>query len=175
VVEEEVTRKGLRRRIPAIVAVVVALALGAAVGVYVEHDKAKDESNEASPVSTTSTWFGDQTKAACPGIQQWNTALGKAVYVVLVKGQSWESTRTALLPLMVQIESAYSRLLPDANAAGGAELQFLLASAVRSRSLIQQSASAEAYFSQNTPPQESARLKADFDVMLKAASSCSTG
>jgi hypothetical protein len=162
-----------------IVGVVVALVLGAGVGAFAEHKRALDKSNAVDAPSaskpstpTASPWFA-ATSTACPGIQQWYSGLGKAVYLVISKHGAWPSTQQAIVPPMKEMETGYSALLPQANAAGKLELQFLLTSAQGSREALQQSPSEAAFFQSLGSGGQTARLQADFAIMLQAVKSCS--
>jgi hypothetical protein len=165
----------------AIVAVTIALVLGAGVGVLVEHQRALDKSNAkpiAQTAATTTTteaplpdWFGSRASEACPALAWWNGTFGRAVYIMLPQKKPWASKRTALLPLVDVREAAYRSLLPLANADGKKELEFLLTSLGRARGFLRLSSSADGFFD-SLKTLDFGRLSRDIGVIYRTAQGC---
>jgi hypothetical protein len=160
-----------------IVAVTVALVLGLGAGGLVEHQRALNESNRKAPapipmtVPKASAWFGSKAAAACPALQEWYQALGTSIYFVLAKGPPWEKIRAALVRQNGIGQAAIRSLIPLANSAGKAEIEFVLASLSNSNDVTKKASSSAALLKSQSGL-FSERLGRDVRILLQDAQSC---
>jgi hypothetical protein len=133
-----------KKTLQAIVALVVAFALGGAAGGLVEHQRLKNQSNKktAAPPTTASKakgaaalWFPKPITAACPEIVKWKTA-ANAAFVALVAKTPWTTTQSVLETQSAATTAALTALLPHSTKQGHNGLNFLLRHATKNATAL---------------------------------------
>ncbi len=134
-----------------IVAVVVALLVGAGAGALGEHQRLKDDSNKKSTSTTakkkTTTTkkgtsntavadlFGSKTTQACPALKNWNAA-AVASYTALYQKAPWATTKVKVTAELDAMTAAFVAMKPYANAAGKTELATQIAYQAKARTAL---------------------------------------
>ena len=137
-----------------IVAVVVALLVGAGAGVLGEHQRLKDDSNKKSTSSskkTTTTkkgtsktttkkpavadFFGSKTTQACPALKDWNVA-AVASYTALYEKVPWATTKVKLSGELDAMTTAFVAMEGYANATGKTALAAQIAYQSKSKTAL---------------------------------------
>jgi hypothetical protein len=162
-----------------VLAVIVALVLGAAVGSVAEHKRLQNKtkaqatlpaaSTTTTPISTID-WFGNNATAACPGLLKWYGAVG-AIASAMKRKVPWAATRAKFRQEVGISQAAFRSLIPLVNPAGKVELAFLATSLDRTNALLNGSASQTAFLAAQKAA-TSAQVIHDTGVVLLAAKSC---
>jgi hypothetical protein len=146
-----------------IVAVVVAFVVGIGAGGIAEHQRLKNKSNKSASASksktktttkattkttakpvTTADWFGTHGAQACPALKRVDAA-GTAAFKAIYSSAPLDSRRTILAASAGTIGTAYTSLVPLANAPGKPMLQFLANYQGRLKTAAQAAPSLTAY------------------------------
>jgi hypothetical protein len=168
-----------KKTLQAIIALVVAFALGAAAGGLVEHQRLKDQSNKkaAAPPTTTSKgkaaaarWFTAPTTAACPEIVKWKSAVTTA-YVALFKKTPWSTTQSTLETQSAAETAALKALLPHSNKRGHKGLNVLIGYQTKSVTALK-AAKTEADYLKAVKPASTLPVKNGNKVMTVADTAC---
>ena len=115
-----------------VLAVVVALVVGAGAGAYGEHLHVKHSSTTKKTATATTTkaghvptnLFGAKAKTACPGLKAVS-ASQVAAYKAIYTKTAWKTTSAALVKQYGTTAKAYTALMPFATPAGKPTLRFL--------------------------------------------------
>lgn len=162
-----------------VVAVVVALFIGAGAGALGEHQRLKHDSNTKSSSSKTTTalapvadWFGTGRPAACPALKSWNTAV-VASYLALYQKVPWATTKVKLITDLDAGTAAFVAMERYANAAGKTELAAQIAYQAKAKTALVAAPSSAEYL-KATKLLNTAKVKQGRAVMSAAAKKCGT-
>jgi hypothetical protein len=168
-----------------ILAVVVALVVGAGGGALAEHQRLKNESNKPSASSkdhttgtagTTSTTtpiaqlFGSNQTAACPTLTKWYGALSEEPFQLSSKGP-WATTKVKVLALHAVITASYNSLLKLATPSAKADIQDLIRNETATASALTKAATA-ADFANAQKKLVSASVTRNAQLLIRAEKTC---
>jgi hypothetical protein len=157
-----------QNRTQMIVAVVVAFALGAGVGFFVEHERLKNKTHKATGATADATgWFASAT-AACPALKSWQSAAANS-YVATLRKASWSTTQGALLASETNSVNALKAMLPHATPTGRNGLNLMITRATKTSTALKSATSLAGY------EKAAKTLKTPLDTALlnRAAGTCS--
>jgi hypothetical protein len=172
-----------------IVAVVVALLVGAGAGAFGEHQRLKDDSNKKTTSTTTkkkttttkkgttkaapvADFFGSKTTQACPALKEWNTA-AVASYTAVYQKVPWATTKVKLTSQLDAMTSAFVGMERYANATGKTALAAQLAYQAKSKTALAAAPSSAEYL-KTTKVFNTAQVKQGGAALTASVKKCGT-